>query len=223
MRVRVWDVPTRLFHWALTICVAGAILYANIGGDWMHWHFRCGYAVIALLLFRIVWGFVGPKYARFSSFPPSPRATIAHLKKSVLQTLGHHPLAAWSIYALLVVLSVQALGGLFSRDDEKHAGALSHLISPQTSDFIADLHSANAWTIYTLVGLHLAAVFWYSAIKHVSIIEPMVLGDKEVEPTDPIAATAASLSADDDGRVLGKAAVIFAICAALVWAVVTRL
>ena len=77
---RVWDLPTRVFHWALAACIVGSILTASIGGNAIGWHFRFGYAILALVLFRLVWGFAGPRYARFSSFPPNPAAAIAHLR-----------------------------------------------------------------------------------------------------------------------------------------------
>ena len=70
-RLRVWDLPTRLFHWSLAACVVGAVVSVNIGGNAVGWHFRFGYAILALLLFRVVWGFAGSRYARFASFPPS--------------------------------------------------------------------------------------------------------------------------------------------------------
>ena len=110
--VRIWDLPTRLFHWGLVVCVVGSIISANVGGNALAWHFRFGYAILALLLFRLVWGFVGPRYARFSSFAPDPLAALRHLRNGAPITPGHSPLGALSVYAMLVVLAVQAARSL---------------------------------------------------------------------------------------------------------------
>src|SRR5690606_33939821 len=109
--IRVWDLPTRVFHWVLAACVVGSIVSANVGGNALAWHFRFGYAILALLLFRFVWGFVGPRYARFSSFPPKPAAALRQLRDGAPRTPGHSPLGALSVYAMLVVLAMQALTG----------------------------------------------------------------------------------------------------------------
>ena len=100
--VRIWDLPTRLFHWALFVCVVGLIITGNIGNEWMAWHFRLGYSVMALLLFRIVWGLIGGKWSRFASFFYAPSTVIDYLKGlgKPEHSAGHSPLGAASVLAL---------------------------------------------------------------------------------------------------------------------------
>ncbi len=110
--LRIWDLPTRLFHWGLAISIAGSIISIKTGHT--DWHFRFGYLILTLLLFRLVWGFAGPRYARFSSFPPSLAAAWAYVRGRAAPTPGHSPLAAWSVYALLASCTFQVVSGLFS-------------------------------------------------------------------------------------------------------------
>ena len=109
--IRVWDLPTRLFHWALVVCVIGQIVTANVGGNWMNWHLRLGYAVLTLLLFRLVWGFVGGHWSRFGSFLYAPSSVLAYLRgrPEPEHRVGHSPLGALSVFALLLILLAQGL------------------------------------------------------------------------------------------------------------------
>jgi cytochrome b len=178
MKVLVWDWPTRLFHWLLLACVIGSIVSVKIGGNAMNWHFRFGYCALGLITFRILWGFIGSRYARFSSFPPSPARTIAYLKGRAAQTLGHNPLGAWSVYALLAAFGFQAVSGLFSNDDIAFEGPLSKHISSAWVSRISALHQFNEWVIYTLIALHIGAILYYRYRKKQDLLTPMITGEK---------------------------------------------
>jgi cytochrome b len=214
MKIRVWDLPTRLFHWALATCVTGAILYGNLGGQWMVWHFRCGYAVLALLLFRLVWALVGPRYARWRDLTPGLTAVSHYLNTGKATHPGHNPLAGLALGGLLVVLLVQALGGVFASDGLAASGPLHHWLAAPTGELISSLHKANRWLIYALVGLHLAAVAWYSAVRHEPLVEAMLTGDKEVHESGP--------TVDDTPALWLRALVILSLCSLLVWLVVKQ-
>ena len=221
IRVRVWDLPTRLFHWALPVCFAGLLITGSVGGAAMAFHFRFGYAMLALLLFRLVWGVLGGRWSRFSSFLFSPQTTLAFLKGQKnskgqnlpAEPVGHSPLGALSVWALLAFLMVQVGTGLVSDDEIFFAGPLTHLVSHATVS-AATLYHANIgkWILLALVVLHLAAVICYTLRKH-RLVSAMVHGDK-------LLAVSAPPSRDDwPSRIL--ALLIFALCAAAVYVIST--
>jgi cytochrome b len=181
MKIRVWDLPTRVFHWALVLCIIGSVVTVNLGGNWMEWHFRFGYAILVLLLFRLTWGFVGSRYARFSSFPPSPRAALAYLRGLPYAAPGHSPLGALSVYALLLALSFQVVTGLFSNDAIMWDGPLRHWVSNEVSDWLTSLHKANRVVLLGLIGLHLSAIAYYAWIKKQALVKAMWTGDQEFD------------------------------------------
>ena len=127
--VRIWDLPTRLFHWALAACIVGLVVSAKLGGNAMVWHFRLGHAVLALLLFRLVWGLVGGHWSRFAVFWVSPARLLRYVRGQVLpqDTAGHNPLGALSVFALLGAVALQVGTGLFSDDEIAFAGPLTRL------------------------------------------------------------------------------------------------
>lgn len=179
--VRVWDLPTRVFHWALLACVIGAVASAQLGGNWMDWHPRCGAAILGLLVFRIIWGFAGPRYARFRSFAHGPQAVWAHLKAARNRShrhAGHSPAGWASVFAMLGVLVALSASGLLSSDSISLEGALVRFASESIVDWATRVHVWLQWVLYTLVGLHLAAVLAYLLVKKDNLIGPMVHGDK---------------------------------------------
>jgi cytochrome b len=131
---RVWDLPTRIFHWALTFCVIGLFTTGFSGGDAMPWHYRFGYGVLTLLLFRLVWGIVGGKWSRFSSFIYTPSNIIRYFKGQAdpLHTVGHNPMGAFSVFAMLALLLAQVSTGLISDDGISAAGPLTKFVSNAT-------------------------------------------------------------------------------------------
>ncbi len=182
MKVAVWDVPVRLFHWLLLGLVGFSWWSGDQGDDWMDWHSKSGYAILTLLLFRIGWGFIGSDSARFAQFVRGPRASFAYLR-SVLQRqpkayLGHNPLGGWMIMALLLVLLVQVITGLLGNDDSDYSAPLSHWVSHDTSSFITTLHVYNFDLLLALVGLHLAAVLTHLIMRRDDLLTAMFTGFK---------------------------------------------
>lgn len=187
--VRVWDLPTRLFHWALAICIVFGIVFVKIGGNAIQWHAYCGYATLALILFRVIWGFVGSWHARFTNFIPSPPKLIAFLRGQIDGGLGHNPLGALSVIALLTVILIQALTGLFADDDIFFQGPLAKYVSNDTVALLTSIHRFNQYLIFALVGLHLAAIAYYYFVKRENLVEPMVTGDKLIAAAPTLAET----------------------------------
>ena len=180
-RVRVGDLPTRVFHWALVTCVAATVASAQQGGNWMAWHTRLGAVILGLLAFRIVWGLVGPRYARFRSFLYGPRALVAHFKSMRSEAdrhAGHSPSGAASVFALLGVLVSLCASGLFSSDSISTDGPLVRFASEAQVSLATSVHVTLQWVIYGLVALHVAAVLAYLVFKKDDLIRPMINGDK---------------------------------------------
>jgi cytochrome b len=189
-RVLVWDAPLRLFHWALAALVVFSYTTGKIGGDWMEWHMRSGYTILALLLFRVAWGLIGSETARFSSFVRGPRAGVMYLR-SVLagghqRVLGHNPLGGWAVLAMLAALLVQASSGLFVDDEIATRGPLVVKASEATVARMSALHSYNQWVLVTLVALHLVAIATYRFFLRLDLVRPMLNGYVEA----PAATTA---------------------------------
>jgi cytochrome b len=184
--VRIWDLPTRLFHWALFVCVAGLIVTGNVGGSWMAWHFRLGYCVMTLLLFRFVWGLIGGKWSRFVSFIYSPSTLMAYLKGQGKpeHSAGHNPLGAGSVFALLGFLALQVATGLVSDDEITNAGPLTRFVSNARVSLATWWHKdVGKWVIAALVALHIAAILFYLYKKKENLIRPMIDGDKQMART----------------------------------------
>ena len=181
VEVRVWDLPTRVFHWALLACVIGTVASAQLGGNWMDWHPRFGAAVLGLLMFRIIWGFAGPRYARFKSFAHGPQVVWANLKAERNRSqrhAGHSPAGGASVFALLGVLVALSASGLLSSDSISVEGALVRFASESIVNWATRVHVWLQWVLYTLVGLHLAAVLAYLLLKKDNLIGPMIHGNK---------------------------------------------
>ncbi|MBI5785180.1 MAG: cytochrome b/b6 domain-containing protein [Rhodocyclales bacterium] len=184
MKVRVWDLPLRLCHWLLAAAVATAFVSAQIGGNAMAWHGRAGLAVVGLLIFRIVWGFVGSTPARFASFVKGPGAIRAYLRGE-WHGIGHNPLGALSVLALLSLLAAQATSGLFANDDISYQGHLYALVGADLSAQITGIHKLFEPIMIALVILHVGAVAFYVKVKKDNLTIPMITGWKDVaEPVD---------------------------------------
>lgn len=181
--IRVWDLPTRLFHWLLLLLMVAAIVAAKIGGNAMEWHGRFGHLVFGLIVFRLVWGVVGSTTARFIHFVRGPAAIRAYLQGR-WRGIGHNPLGALSVLALLGLIGFQASTGLFANDDIAFRGPLAALVSTDTSNLLSGWHRQVEWFMYGLVGLHVAAVLYYSHVRRDNLVKPMVVGSKMVaDPT----------------------------------------
>ncbi|MFN3884438.1 MAG: cytochrome b/b6 domain-containing protein [Rhodocyclaceae bacterium] len=175
MRVYVWDLPIRLFHWLLVGCVIAAFVTAKIGGSLMVWHGRLGLAILGLLVFRIVWGLVGSTHARFTTFVRGPTAIRAYLKGE-WHGLGHNPLGALSVLAMLGALLLQATSGLFANDDIAFEGHLVPLIGSELSTRITGIHKLLEKGLLLLVTLHVGAIAFYAWVKKQNLVKPMLTG-----------------------------------------------
>lgn len=180
--IRVWDLPTRLFHWSLALCVGGLILTGNLGGAWIDWHARLGYAVLTLLLFRLVWGVVGGHWSRFKTFLYAPSSVAAYLRGRPHpdHLVGHNPLGAFSVFAMLLVLLGQVGSGLVSDDEISFTGPLNRFVSSSKALAATWYHKQiGQWLVIGLVVLHIAAVLYYVIKKRHRLVRPMIVGDKE--------------------------------------------
>ena len=210
--VRVWDLPTRIFHWLLAACVVASVVSAKIGGNAMVWHFRLGYVVFTLLAFRLVWGLVGGRWSRFSSFLYAPATTLRYLRGRSAghehHEVGHSPLGALSVLGLLAVLAAQVATGLFADDEISNTGPLIKFVSSATSSSLTGWHKGyGQWLVIGLAGLHVVAVLVYLA-RRKNLVRAMWSGDKLLPAAVP-AARDHALS-----RALALATV--AVCAGLV-------
>ncbi len=184
--VRVWDLPTRVFHWALVAAVVGLVTSAQIGGEAMAWHFRFGYAVLTLLLFRILWGLVGGHWSRFASFIYSPATILGYLKGQGKpeHAIGHNPMGSLSVFAMLAILLLQVGSGLFSDDEIAAAGPLVSLASNTWVSLATHYHAEIGKLILLgLVLLHVGTILFYRFKKGENLVKPMVHGNKETPLT----------------------------------------
>lgn len=209
-KVRVWDLPTRVFHWALALSIVGLVITGNVGGNAMVWHFRIGLTVLALLLFRLVWGLVGGHWSRFGAFIYSPGSVINYLKGNGKpeHSVGHSPTGAGSVFALLAILLAQVGSGLVSDDEIASAGPLTRFVSTATVNLATNYHkNIGKWIILGLVVLHIGAVMFY-LWRRQNLIKPMLHGDKQLVVAMP--------ASRDDAASRLAALVIFGICVGFV-------
>lgn len=213
--VRIWDLPTRLFHWGLLVCIAGLFVTAYVPGMSIEWHARFGYGVLALLAFRILWGFVGGHWSRFASFMPTPRHLLAYLRGRAdpAHVAGHSPLAGLSVLAMLLVLAAQVGTGLVGDDEIAFTGPLNRFVATSTGLAATAWHKGiGQWLLVGLIVLHLAAIAFYALVKRNNLVPPMVHGDKAL--AQPVAASRDDLRV----RLLGLA--LLAACAGGVYLLV---
>lgn len=211
VRARIWDLPTRVFHWALSAAVIGLIA-TGLGGV-MEWHFRLGYLVFALLLFRLLWGFVGGRWSRFASFFYGPGSVVAYVRGRAHpdHVIGHTPLGSLSVFAVLTVLAAQVGTGLVADDEVSAAGPLTRFVSSQVVSLATGWHASQGKTlVIALVSLHVLAVLFYVLVKRHRLVRPMVSGDKLITRTSAVGVVAPSR---DDAASRGLALVLFAVCA----------
>jgi cytochrome b len=187
-RILLWDLPTRIFHWGLVVAVLTAVITGEIGGSWMPVHAKAGLSIVGLLAFRITWGVIGSTYARFLHFAPTFGKIRAYLKGQ-WQGVGHNPLGALSVFALLGLLGAQVGTGLFANDDIDFTGPFFDLIDKTLSNRLTGLHQQLAYVLIGLIALHLVAIVFYVRFKKDNLIKPMVTGWKEVEThsVEPVA------------------------------------
>jgi cytochrome b len=212
--VKVWDLPVRLFHWSLVVLVVFSFTTGKLGGNWMEWHLRSGYCILALVLFRIVWGLTGSQTARFSEFVRGPKRVLGYARSLLSGNApfhaGHNPMGGLMIVLLLILLLVQTTTGLFADDDVATRGPLTDKVSDAMVRLFTRVHRINIKIILTCVALHVCAALFYLTVKKDNLIKPMITGTKAIPDDHP----APSLSSH------GPAIIIVAVAATfVVWLV----
>ncbi len=180
--VRVWDLPTRLFHWLLVISLAGSWWSAQAGIEWMEWHFRFGYFAAGLIIFRLIWGLVGTRHARFSGFLYGPGTILAYLrtlgKRDSAPTTGHNPLGGLAVLVMLIIIGAQVSTGLFASDDIFTDGPFHPLVSDDLASTLTRWHHRLFTGIQIIAALHILAILFYWVWKRQQLIWPMITGRK---------------------------------------------
>jgi cytochrome b len=216
----VWDWPVRVGHWVIVSLVATVLATGLTGGESvMVWHMRTGETLLALVLFRILWGFAGSRNARFATFVRGPRAALRYLRSFRLPSreayATHNPLGGWMVIALLVALLVQCCLGLFANDEVLVEGPLAKFVTQDMSDALSALHRRGWWVVAGLASVHIVAALWYFVALDDNLIYSMVSGTKKL-PAAVADASAASAST-------ARALLLLALCALAVWWTVSRL
>lgn len=194
--VRVWDLPTRLFHWLLAAAVIGLVVSGKVGGNALVWHMRFGLLVFILLGFRLLWGVVGGRWSRFASFLYAPATVLRYLRGQHRPgdhfEVGHNPLGALSVFALITVLAVQVATGLVADDEIATTGPLNKFVSNALGLSATAWHKGyGQWLLLALVGLHMAAIVAYR-LRGQNLVKPMLTGDKPLPPDVPPSADSAA-------------------------------
>ena len=214
----VWDLPLRLFHWLFAGAVAACWITAKVGFDWMQYHFYLGYLVIGLLIFRVIWGFIGPRHARFSSFLEKPSALQAYARqlfhRNSTPSVGHNPIGGLMVILMLLLAVVQVSTGLFSTDAVIWTGPYYPLVKHSTASLLSSIHSVNQNIILGAVGLHILAIIYYRAYKKQSLVSAMFTGYKPAALVSPQQAISSSQ--------LLKAVVVCAVAACVVYVLIVN-
>jgi len=180
--VPVWDAPTRLFHWLVVVLIAAC--YVTFRLNWMDWHAWAGEAVLALLLFRLLWGLFGSDTARFSRFLASPAAACRHLahlhRREPDIGVGHNPAGGWMVIVMIGILLGQTLTGLYENNDIADEGPFTELVPAHVADLITDLHRILWNALLAAIALHLLAIVTYAVVKRHNLLHPMVTGHKRL-------------------------------------------
>lgn len=216
-RILVWDLPTRAFHWLLVVTLIGSWVTHEMGLEWTELHMWFGYAALGLVVFRIIWGLVGPAHARFASFLASPARTVGYARHWLAgdppRYTGHNPLGGWAIIAMLLAVLLQAISGLFNSDDIMYSGPWQGGVSGRTAELMHEIHEINFNILLLLAALHLGAIFSYWARWRVDLLRPMISGLKPLHLADPDHGIA--------GQRLLLAVAALGLAAAVVWLVVS--
>jgi cytochrome b len=213
---QVWDLPVRVFHWALLLAVVGSYVTHELGVAWFNYHVWCGYAVLVLVCFRIVWGIVGTRHARFWNFVRGPATTVRYglalLRGRDTPHAGHNPLGAWMVLLLLLALLAQAVLGLFGNDEIYNYGPLAGHVSNERSVELTSWHRQLFWGIVGAVVLHVLAVLYHRFFKREDLVKAMLTGRKPATVVPESEAIAGS-------RTLLAVVIVVVLAAALAWVV----
>ena len=182
-QIRVWDIPIRLFHWVLVALITSQFLIAWVFTEQIDLHVKLGYLTLALIVFRIFWGFIGTAHAQFKNFLVSPTSLVAYIKGLFNQTsqsksAGHNPIGGYSTIAIIACILAQGFSGLFCDDDVFTVGPLRHLVSDNATSIFNQIHALNGKILVGLLCTHVAAIFWHLLVKRENLIKPMITGKK---------------------------------------------
>ncbi|MDR2012209.1 MAG: cytochrome b/b6 domain-containing protein [Rhodanobacter sp.] len=211
--IRVWDLPTRFFHWLLVLLIALLYLSGEFGLLPMQWHAWLGYATLALVMFRVLWGFTGSQTSRFENFVYGPRMVLRYVIDSLrgrwVRVPGHNPLGGWSVLLLLMTVMVQTISGLFSSDDMSEEGLFAAYVSNATVKLMTRIHHLGHIVLLALIVTHIAAVLLYLLVRKDNLVRPMLSGRAYFENAPSLRFVSAWL-----------AFVLLALSAGVVWALV---
>lgn len=182
-KVLIWDLPTRAFHWLLVVSLIAQYVTAEWLDNAIQWHFYIGYFTLFLITFRVMWGIIGTEHARFASFVKGPRAVWRYAKtlfdKDSPESLGHNPLGGWFVIVMLLLVAVQAISGLYMTDDVFLDGPYRQLADEETLAIMSTIHHVAFDALLYVIGLHIAAVVFYTIYKKQKLVPPMINGAKE--------------------------------------------
>jgi len=187
----IWDLPLRIFHWSFACTILGSWYTSENKGEYIELHIQLGYVAIGLLLFRVLWGIIGPKHARFSQFIPSPRSLFSYLRKSdkYKGSPGHNPLGALMVILMIVLITIQTMSGLFINDDVFSSGPYYGSISKGLEKVMIFLHHNTFDLMIGAIALHISAIVYYWRVKKQNLVLPMFTGkktDDQVKKSDAI-------------------------------------
>lgn len=222
--IRVWDLPIRLFHWLLVACIIGSLVSIHLLDSAVELHAYFGYCILTLLIFRVIWGFVGSRHARFASFMPNRQSILNYLQGKSPRFLGHNPIGALSVFALLFVLSMQAVTGLFVDDEIAFQGPFAKYVPNAVVSFLSEIHEGNQVVIYVLITIHILAIGYYKKFKGENLVKPMITGDKEIDPSEEAGYLPSDLGHHSKDGVLqrGLALLLLSLIAVVVIYLITR-
>lgn len=182
---RVWDLPTRLFHWILVVLITVMALTGWLGK--LDLHMLVGQGVLALVLFRLIWGFTGNRYARFCGFVTGPAGALRYaaslFSSGSDRHVGHNPLGGYAVLLMLGLILLQAGSGLFTSDDIVVDGPLYHLVSGSTGSLLSTIHRIGIWALVTVIAIHVMASLFYLFVKRDNLIGAMITGRKMAPAT----------------------------------------
>lgn len=215
--VLIWDLPLRIFHWSLVSVLGGLWLTSELGTEYIDIHMTLGYVALGLVAFRIVWGILGPKHSRFSSFSPNPKKLLQYAKnfndKSAKPTAGHNPIGALMVFLMLILVGLQATSGLFISDDIFTQGPYFDAVSKSTAKLMNSIHHTTFDIILIAVALHIIAVLFYTFVKKHPIIVAMFTGKKSEDDVD-------AAEAIPHSKLIAALIIVAAVSFAVYWLVV---
>jgi cytochrome b len=174
-KVRIWDLPTRLFHWAIVLLVPA--LWATHEFEAMDLHILLGETMLGLVLFRLIWGVIGSSTARFAGFVRGPVTALRYVRGKAGEAFGHNPLGGWSVLVMLLLLGVQAGLGLFASDEDNlYSGPLSRHVTEETAHILRDRHETLFYILLGFIALHVGAILYYLIVRRDNLVTPMVTG-----------------------------------------------